>query len=109
MKKLKKIVFSSLLISSLSVAPLTATQASGVEEAGYITGSVFSSLLYSPIKLASAAILGVTGGLSLMGTVPTETEEHSVNIVKLGMSGDWWVSPEHLRGNDSLRFMEEPN
>jgi hypothetical protein len=70
-----------------------------------IAGSGFGSLLYTPIKFASALILGITGGLSLIGTVPTGSEKNSIDIVKLGISGDWWVSPDHVRGTTPLKFM----
>jgi len=88
--------------------PTEVSKASNNTTADYlaIAGSGFGSLLYTPIKFASALILGITGGLSLIGTVPTGSEKNSIDIVKLGMSGDWWVSPDHVRGTTPLKFME---
>ncbi|MEE9412038.1 MAG: hypothetical protein V3V22_03190, partial [Methylococcales bacterium] len=98
MKKHHKLIALLALTCSLTLAPFSASQAVEASEAGYIVGSGFSSLIYTPIKFASALILGIPGGLSLMGTVPAGAEKHSIDIVKLGMSGDWWISPDHLRG-----------
>ncbi len=63
-------------------------------------------MIYTPIKFASALLLGITGGLSLMGTIPAGVEQKSIDIVKTGVSGDWWVSPEHLRGTRRFRFID---
>ncbi|MEE9424721.1 MAG: hypothetical protein V3V18_07045 [Methylococcales bacterium] len=73
-------------------------------EIGYIAGSGFSSLIYTPLKFASALALGIPGALSLLGTVPANAEEQSIKIVKFGLSGDWWISPDHLSGTRPLRF-----
>ena len=99
-----KIIILFFLTCSLTLAPIRTSQAMEASDIGYIVGSGFSSLIYTPIKFASALALGIPGALSLLGTVPTNTEEQSINIVKLGLSGDWWISPDHLRGTRSFRF-----
>ena len=105
---MKKYIAVIALGVSLSLAPLAGAQASAAADAGYYVGSGFGSLLYTPIKFASAIFMGVSGGLSLMGTVPAGAEQHSIDFVKLGMSGDWWISPDHLRGERPLQFMQAP-
>jgi hypothetical protein len=128
MKKYNKLIILLSLACSLTLASIGASQAaieviedkqqpaevskasddSAVADYLAIAGSGFSSLLYTPIKFASALILGITGGLSLIGTVPTGSEKNSIDIVKLGISGDWWVSPDHLRGTTPFNFMQSP-
>ncbi len=71
-----------------------------------IAGSGFSSLIYTPMKFVSALLMGIGGGLSLIGTVPTGTEKNSIDIVKLGMSGDWWITPDHIRGTSPFNFIK---
>ncbi|MEE9424722.1 MAG: hypothetical protein V3V18_07050 [Methylococcales bacterium] len=125
MKKYNKLIILLSLTCSLTLISIGASQAaieaiedkqqpaeaskasngSTVVDYLAIAGSGFGSLLYTPIKFASALILGITGGLSLIGTVPTGSEKNSIDIVKLGISGDWWVSPDHVRGTTPLKFM----
>ena len=97
MKKLNKRFVIFIFSCSLILSPFSISHAQAESNAGYIAGSGFSSLIYTPIKIASALLLGITGGLSLMGTIPAGAEQKSIDIVKTGMSGDWWISPEHLQ------------
>lgn len=90
------------------ITPLTEARAEGAADIGYAIGSGFGTLIYTPLKLASALFMGVTGGISLMGTVLAGAEQQSIDFVKLGMSGDWWVAPEHVRGTRAFHFMETP-
>ncbi|MEE9346065.1 MAG: hypothetical protein V3U88_10715 [Methylococcales bacterium] len=99
-----KLIVLLALICSLTLAPINASQAMEASEIGYIAGSSIGSLIYTPIKFASALMLGIPGGLSLMGTAPVGAEKHSIDIVKLAMSGDWWISPDHFRGTKPFRF-----
>jgi len=92
----------------LMITPLTEARAEGAADIGYAIGSGFGTLIYTPLKLASAVFMGFTGGISLMGTVLAGAEQQSIDFVKLGMSGDWWVAPKHLRGDEQFHFMEAP-
>lgn len=106
MKKFKKHLILWLLCGTLTLSPIAISQARAETGVGYVAGSAFSSLIYTPIKFASALIMGIGGGLSLMGTIPAGAEQESIKIVKTGMSGDWWVSPEHLSGRRQFKFIE---
>lgn len=106
MKTFNKIFLLVTLASSLTLAPINSSHAVEASEVGYMAGSGFGSLIYTPIKFASALVIGIVGGLSLMGTVPADAQHHSVNIVKAGWSGDWWITPDHLRGEQSFEFMD---
>ncbi len=92
------------LICALFFTPINASHASDGSNIGYMVGSGFSSLLYTPIKGAYAIVMGVTGGLSLMATLPASRSDISLDLVNLGFGGDWWVSPDHLRGKRPLHF-----
>lgn len=105
---MKKIFAILTLCLSLMIVPLTEVRAEGAADIGYAVGSGFGTLIYTPLKLASAVFMGVTGGISLMGTVLAGAEQHSIDFVKLGMSGDWWVAPDHLSGDRQFHFMEAP-
>ncbi|MCK5829197.1 MAG: hypothetical protein KAH20_02740 [Methylococcales bacterium] len=105
--KIFRLFFTVLgLIFILFFAPLKTSHAnenSGTDY-GYIAGSGFTSLIYTPLKGAYALLMGVTGGLSLMATMPANKSDISLDLVNLGIGGDWWVSPDHLRGNRPLHF-----
>lgn len=104
MKKYNRLLAALGLSIILTLLPLKASYASDVSNAGYIAGSGFSSLLYTPIKGAYALLMGVTGGLSLMATIPANKPSISLDLVNIGIGGDWWVSPNHLRGKVPLKF-----
>ncbi|MEE9396949.1 MAG: hypothetical protein V3V31_08040 [Methylococcales bacterium] len=104
MKKLKEFIPIVILTLTLILTPINVSHAVETSEMGYIAGSGFTSLIYTPIKGAFALLLGVTGGLSLMATVPANKSDISIELVNLGFGGDWWVSPDHLRGKRDLKF-----
>jgi len=72
-----KILAPFVLTCLLTLAPLCTSQAMENSEIGYIAGSGFSSLIYTPLKFASALALRIPGALSLLGTVPANAEEQS--------------------------------
>lgn len=75
------------------------------EQIGWWVGAGFTSLLYTPVKTAFALLMGITGGLSMMGTVPSGDTQVSAQIVKWGMYGDWIIRPDHLQGYSSVKFL----
>ncbi len=75
------------------------------EQVGWWVGAGFTSLLYTPVKTAFALLMGITGGLSMMGTVPSGDTQVSTQIVKWGMYGDWIIRPDHLQGKSPVKFV----
>lgn len=104
MKKIKEFITAVAFIFTLTFTPTNTAHAADAAEIGYIVGSGFTSLIYTPIKGAYALLMGVTGGLSLMATLPANKHDISIDLVNLGIGGDWWVSPDHLRGVRNLHF-----
>ncbi|MCI0653656.1 MAG: hypothetical protein L0Y39_04160 [Methylococcaceae bacterium] len=105
MKKFKilSIAFFALL---LALSPVNQSHASN---AGAWVGAGFCSLIYTPVKTAFAILMGVTGGLSLIATVPAGDTSASAQIVKWGMFGDWLIRPDHLSGQSDIKFVGTGN
>jgi hypothetical protein len=95
-----------LLASLLTFAPPKPVQAADVP--GWI-GAGFCSLIYTPMKTAFALLMGITGGLSMIATVPAGDTSASAQIVKWGMYGDWLIRPDHLYGQSPVRFVGTGN
>jgi hypothetical protein len=95
----------------LSVLPLlvllvlSPVQKSHASDGGAWVGAGFCSLLYTPIKTAFALLMGITGGLSMIATVPAGDTEASAQIVRWGIYGDWLIRPDHLRGQSPVVFV----
>jgi hypothetical protein len=92
------------LVSMAQVAPVwadTNPNESTLEQMGYGTGSVVSSVVYFPVK-ASFCILG---GLSSIYTSLFIGPKTTHEVLSLSCRGDWAVSTQHLKGEESLTFV----
>ncbi|MGH8500789.1 MAG: hypothetical protein ACRERV_18545 [Methylococcales bacterium] len=105
MKK-SKILSIASLVFLLALSPVKQSHASN---AGAWVGAGFCSLIYTPVKTAFAILMGVTGGLSLIATVPAGDTSASAQIVKWGLYGDWLIRPDHLSGQNSIKFVGTGN
>ncbi len=103
---MKKFIAPMLLITMLGVTPAKPVNASEVVE---WAGAGFCSLLYTPLKTAFGLLMGITGGLSMIATVPADETATSAQIVKWGLYGDWLIRPDHLRGESPVRFVGTGN
>ncbi len=100
----KRIITAFFLSTLLMFTPVQKSYANS-DEIGWWVGAGFTSLLYTPVKTAFALLMGITGGLSMMGTVPSGDTEVSEQIVKWGMYGDWIIRPDHLQGYSPVNFV----
>ena len=100
----KKIITACFLSTLLMFTPVQKSYANS-DQVGWWIGAGFTSLLYTPVKTAFALLMGITGGLSMMGTVPSGDAEVSEQIVKWGMYGDWIIRPDHLQGYSPVNFV----
>jgi len=100
----KKIIKACFLSTLLMFTPVQKSYANS-DQVGWWIGAGFTSLLYTPVKTAFALLMGITGGLSMMGTVPSGDAEVSEQIVKWGMYGDWIIRPDHLQGYSPVNFV----
>ncbi|MDR4496799.1 MAG: hypothetical protein MRK02_02565 [Candidatus Scalindua sp.] len=75
---------------------------------GLVTGSVFSSAVYVPFKLAYAVLGGITSGLTYGVTLGKEAEAAN-NIAVSSFYGDWYIHPDILTGEETLYFSGPKN
>jgi hypothetical protein len=85
----------------LAVAP-TAAWAGYLSEAGLGTASMFSTLIYGPIKLTYAILGGTIGGLSYLLSVGNMDVTSRIWAPSLG--GNYVITPEMLKGEQPIRF-----
>ena len=89
-----------LVVGTLSTARPAAAE-SGASPA-WVAGAVVASLVYTPIKLTTAAVggfLGAAGWFALGGD-----DEVAEEILVPSVTGDYFVAPDQLRGERPLEF-----
>ncbi len=91
--------------SQESTAPPSSESIEGgsTSGAGMQVASGFSTLLYLPLKLAFALAGGIVGGLTYAFTGGNEIAAKSVWTTS--MYGTYIITPDHLQGNRSIRFL----
>ncbi|GJQ58315.1 MAG: hypothetical protein D8M57_05755 [Candidatus Scalindua sp. AMX11] len=72
-------------------------------KSGLLVGSVLSSAVYFPFKLAYAVLGGVTSGLTYGITLGREAEAAN-NIAISSFYGDWYIHPNILTSEEELNF-----
>ncbi|MDT3776020.1 hypothetical protein PJI16_00400 [Nitrospira sp. MA-1] len=63
------------------------------------------SILYTPVKVVYAGVGGIFGGFVYLVTAGNERAAQSVWDASL--KGDYWLTPDHLQGNEPVRFKGE--
>lgn len=94
------------LAAVVSLAPLSAfaeEPASSPESAGMGAASMLVTLLYGPVKLVYATTGGIVGGLAYGLT--GGNADVAVPILESAIYGDYYVTPDQLRGEKSLEFV----
>jgi len=64
------------------------------------------SILYTPLKVVYAGMGGLVGGLAYVLTAGNE--QTAQTIWDSSLEGDYWVTPQHLKGNEPLNFRGQP-
>ena len=64
------------------------------------------SILYTPFKIVYAGLGGLFGCLAYAVTGGNEQVAHSVWDASI--RGTYWLTPDHLQGNEPVRFKGEP-
>ncbi len=72
-------------------------------KSGLVAGSVISSAVYLPFKLAYAVLGGITSGLTYGVTLGQEAEAAN-NIAISSFYGDWYIHPNILTSEEELNF-----
>jgi hypothetical protein len=97
-------------ISSFALVLLTATVMltahaeaadSAAQEAAYGAGSVFTTLLYAPVKTGFCVVGGLTSAL----TLPFGGTQTAGKVATAACGGTWAITPDTLRGKEPVRFM----
>ena len=65
-------------------------------------GAVLTTLVYAPVKLAYAITGGLVSGLAWLLTLDSEV---AAGIANPSVGGDYVVTPAHLEGRRTLRFV----
>ena len=90
------------------VTPPMADENSGTSEdpsLGLQIASGALSILYTPIKVVYAGVGGLFGGFVYLLTAGNEPAAQSVWDASL--KGTYWLTPDHLQGNEPVRFKGE--
>ena len=91
-----------VLFVSTTILPVHAEAAeSGAQEAAYGAGSVFTTLLYAPVKTSFCIVGAVTSGL----TLPFGGTETAGKVATAACGGTWAITPDTLRGKEPVRFI----
>ena len=88
--------------------PVAAEQSEATDDPslGLQIASGALSILYTPVKVVYAGLGGLFGGFVYALTGGNEKVAHSVWDASL--RGDYWLTPEHLQGNEPIHFKGEP-
>ncbi len=92
----------------LSPSPAPQSTANGssketAKELGLGVGSVFASILYSPLKVTYAGLGLLTGGLSYV--ISGGRAQVANNIIYPAVRGNYVITPKHLQGKERVIFV----
>lgn len=107
-------VFTEPAPDEMSAAPVVTqpvtTESSGTAEdpsLGLQIASGALSILYTPFKVVYAGLGGLFGCLAYAVTGGNERVAQSIWDASLG--GTYWLTPDHLQGNEPVLFKGEPS
>jgi hypothetical protein len=82
------------------------TEEQAAQDFGYGVGSILASVLYSPFKLTYAGLGLVTGGLGYV--LSGGRGEVANSIIYPAVQGHYVITPEILKGEESVIFIGPP-
>jgi hypothetical protein len=74
---------------------------STARDVAYGTGSVFSTLLYAPVKGSFCILGGITSGF----TLPFGGTATAGKVATTACGGTWAITPNALKGKERVRFV----
>jgi hypothetical protein len=98
-KRIVTVLLMAAFIGVSAVAPASAD--SDAQDAAYGAGSVFSTLVYAPVKGAVCILGGVSAGFSL----PFAGPDTAGKIAGRACGGTWAITPSVLKGKEPVRFV----
>lgn len=99
MRQIVAVLLVMGLVGATGVAPAFA-ESTG-QEVAYGTGSVFSTLVYAPVKGAFCILGGVTAGF----TLPFAGPDTAGKVAGRACGGTWAITPDTLKGKEPVRFV----
>ena len=78
-------------------------ESSQAKEAALGAGSFFLTLVYAPVKVVYAILGGIVGGFTY-GLTAGDLET-AQSVWEPSMYGTYVITPEHLKGNEPVRFI----
>ena len=102
MHKVLRCALGAMSLVSTTIVGVHADAAeSAAQEAAYGAGSVFTTLLYAPLKTSFCVLGGVTSGFAL----PFGGTQTAGKIATTACGGTWAITPDALKGKERVRFM----
>jgi hypothetical protein len=89
----------AILVGATLVTPASADSAA--QDVAYGTGSVFSTLVYAPVKGAVCILGGVTAGF----TLPFAGPDTAGKVAGRACGGTWAITPSVLKGKEPVHFV----
>jgi hypothetical protein len=85
----------------LAAAASPAHADSTAQDVAYGTGSVFSTLVYAPVKGSFCILGGITSGF----TLPFGGTETAGKVATTACGGTWAITPNALKGKERVHFV----
>ena len=103
MKTVFALLLSVLVLGQMSVVTTRADASESTpNQVAYGAGSVFGTLVYSPIKASFCILGGVTSAFTAIVSPQTAGK-----VVGASCGGTWGITPDTLRGRDPIKFVGE--
>jgi len=104
-RSVRLVVAAGGLAAAIALVPAGARADDGgtPEGAGMGAASMLATLLYGPAKLVYATTGGIVGGLAYGLT--GGNADVAVPILESSLYGDYYLTPEQLRGEKSIEFV----
>ena len=99
MRKMLPVALGIALMTSTTVHADAADSAP--QQAAYGAASVFTTLVYAPVKTSFCVLGGVTSAL----TLPFGGTQTAGKVATAACGGTWIITPETLKGKESVRFV----
>ena len=98
MRTMLSVVLGLGLVASSTVPALADSAA---QDVAYGTGSVFTTLVYAPVKASFCILGGITSGFTLPFAGPQTAER----VATRACGGTWAITPDALKGREPVRFV----
>jgi hypothetical protein len=99
MRQIIVLLLAAALVGAIALAPASAESAA--QDVAYGTGSVFTTLVYAPVKATFCILGGITSGFTLPFAGPQTAEK----VATRACGGTWVITPDALKGKEPVRFV----